>query len=102
MRKLKINITNKTDINSVLDNFRKDCLKQGLSDIESNNLFRKVEEITKDLVRRGQELNSIGSQFQVQRVIKIRDCNVFLNINFTGKQPSIMDKVRSLFSRGKA
>lgn len=101
MHKLRLNIANKTDIDIALDNFRKSCLRNGLSDVECRNLFDQVEEIMRDLVKRGRELNAIGSQLQVQRVIKTEDCKVYLNVNFSEKQSSIANKLRSLFSRGK-
>ena len=99
MRKLKIRITSSTDLFQVLDNFRNDCIRYGISNAEQKTFFQKVEADANDLARRGRELSSIGSQFRVKRVLKSEGCQVALDVDFGGEQPTLISKLRSLFSK---
>lgn len=99
MRKLKIRITPATDLSQALDNFRTDCKTSGISNTEQEALFPKVTSEATDLVRRGRELSSIGSQFRVKRVIESKSCQVLLDVDFGSEQPTLMSKLRSLFSK---
>ena len=72
----------------------------GISNAEQKTLFQKVEAVANDLARRGQELSSIGSQFRVKRVIESESCQVVLDVDFGDERPTLISKLRSLFSKG--
>lgn len=100
MRKLKIKITPETDIHKAVDNLRDNCMNAGISHAEQRSLIEKVESVAIDLATRGRELSSIGSQFQVKRIIESETCQVVLNIDFGAQRPTLIGKLRSLFSKG--
>jgi nucleoside-triphosphatase THEP1 len=99
LHKLKIKITATTDVSKVLENLIHDFNITGISNAEQRDLHKKVESEIIDLARRGQELSSIGSQFQVKRVIESETFRVVLDVDFRSKQPNLISKLRSLFSK---
>jgi len=100
LRKLKIKITPATDVSRALDNLMNDCMNTGISNAEQRTLIEKVESVVVDLARRGRELSSIGSQFQVKRVIESETCQVVIDVDFRGERPTLLRKLRSLFLKG--
>jgi len=99
LRKLKLKITSVTDVSKALNKLRNDCVSFGISNAEQRNLIEEVESVAIDLARRGQELSSIGSRFQVKRVIESEICQVALDVDFGGERPTLVGKLRSMFSK---
>jgi chromosome condensin MukBEF MukE localization factor len=100
MGKLKVKLTSATDLSQALDNFRNACMRSCSSDAEQKTLCEKVASEVNDLARRGRELSAIGSQFQVKRIVESESCQVVIDVHFGPQQPSLVSKLRSLFSRG--
>ncbi len=99
MQKLTIKVTPNTDLLQAMDNFKSDCMRHGIPDDELQSLLEKVETEVTDLARRGRELSSIGSQFEIKRVFESESCQVVLDVKFGAEQSTLGSKLRSLFSK---
>jgi len=99
MPKLKIKITSTTDISKAIDNLKNECVKARISKAEQHILIENVESVVNDLVRRGRELSSVGSQFQVKRVIESGRTLVAVDVHFGSENKTLVEKLRSLFSK---
>jgi hypothetical protein len=64
---------------------------------ERETLLKNVEENANDLARRGEELVSIGSQFQVERIFTSESCQVVLNVEFKTEKSTLGSRLRALF-----
>ena len=97
MAKLKMKITESSDVNKELAKLNERCLKKGLPKEECERIIMQVKNAATDLVKRGHELVAIGSQFQVSRAFNSSNINVTLEVTFGNRSVSFGDKLRSLF-----
>ena len=99
MHNITIKVTSSTNVSQILANFKNDCMRHGIPDEECMSLFEKVEANVTDLVKRGRELASIGSQFHIIRDLESESCRVVLNVEFGVEKSTMGSKLRSFFSR---
>ena len=99
MKKLKLRITESTDVNTALSKLKEDCLKKSISEAECGQIIDQVRNDTLDLVKRGHDLMAIGSQFKMNRVYSSGNVEVLLDLNFGGHSSSIGSRISSLFRK---
>lgn len=99
MKKLKLRITESTDVNTAFNKLKEDCLKKSISELECDQIIDQVRNDTLDLVKRGHDLMVIGSQFKMNRTYSSGNVEVLLDLDFGGRSSSIGSRFRCLFKK---
>jgi hypothetical protein len=99
LKKLHIKIQATTDLLQTMAGLNRKLGSLGIPADEREDLLREVEESANDLARRGNELISFGSQLLVERSFKSESCEVVLDVEYKPIKPSLLSRLRALFSK---
>jgi hypothetical protein len=99
MKKLKLVITESTDVNVAFDKLKENCLKKRISESETDQIIDKMRNDTLDFVKRGHDLVAIGSQFRMNRAYSSGNVEILLDLDFGGRSSSLGSKIRSIFKK---
>jgi hypothetical protein len=94
---LRVKIQTTTDLIQALGGLKRKLESLDIPTDERETLLNNVEENANDLARRGQELASIGSQFQVERIFTSESCQVVLNVEFKTEKTTLGSRLRAFF-----
>lgn len=97
MNTLRVKIHATTDLIKTIGDLNRKLGSLNIPNDERETILRNVEGNANDLARRGQELVSIGSQFQVERIFTSESCQVVLNVEFKTEKSTLGSKVRAFF-----
>lgn len=98
MEKFRINITDGTSTGDVLNKFKKECARLGLSGAQEEKLVEETRTIVEDLATRGKKVASFHSSFEVTREIISAKCKVCVHarFGFGCSPPSIYSRIKAL------
>ncbi|MCK4624372.1 MAG: hypothetical protein KAV00_03610 [Phycisphaerae bacterium] len=99
MRKFTVEITESTDIVATLGRLKGDCLSHTTSQDGLEGFLHQAETVIHNFTDRGKEVAAIGGQFRASRTLKNPDYKIVINAVFGCGPPSLLGKLRSLFTR---
>ena len=99
MKKLKLVITESTDVDVAFIKLKENCLKKSISESEIDQIIDNMRNDTLDFVKRGYDLLAIGSQFKMNRAYTSGNLEILLDLDFGGRTSSLGSKIRSIFKK---